>query len=642
MPLREFICPSGERISVADCLKEGNCKHLTGRCAPRTYLVTVGKDRIWNNKPSTTMLIAGTMQSFLKIKYDYAVDPDSRAFSVHGINTHAKLEASADEFSQLEVAFNDEQSLTTGIVDNIETENGYSILLDYKTSGSYKVSKALGYYMEEEETGEVYKSGKRIGQKKKVKVLKQSNDRIDRRDWELQLNNYFYEIKKRGQKLDKIKLFVMVRDGGTYIARSRGVERNIYYFDIPILPEETVTEYFETKRKALMQALDQDSWDLFCTPAENWEGLKCKNYCEVSEFCPLGQYLKAQVEEKQTEEEEMPIHGLSERRQFPRIIKIRLGEKVKKTKEDGKVIEYPKELDYFKIDVLSPDPIEKERITNQYHALYGEQPKRLRILLPVDDPLTFFPQWYDRYGSSSLLQCRGDGDTATCKKEFSEQLEVIDDTQKYLKVVCHGDGRNTINEGAECPYYKDHKCAKRAKLFFMLYELNSIGVCQLVMGSSHGIESINSEIAMLKGLLPRVSMIPLILERREELVETPDGKSSKHYICHISNEMNISELAIMARNKPNEVVELLWKQSGLALPEGKTDLDGDVDSPDDTTEATTDQLWILATESLAECVDADQLKAWAMKNKAYKDSLPKEEQDKLQTLYKTRQNLLKV
>jgi hypothetical protein len=632
-PLKDFICPNKERISVVDCLKEGECRNITGRCAPRTYLVTVGKDRIWKGKASTTQLLAGTMQAFLKIKHDYAVDPDSRAFSIHGTNAHAKLEASGDECSQLEVAFNDEKGLTTGIVDNIETENGYSILLDYKTSGSYKVAKALGYYMEEEETGEVYKSGKRIGQKKKIKVLKQSNDRIDRRDWELQLNNYFYEIKKRGQRLDKIKLFVMVRDGGTYIARSRGVERNIYYFDIPILPEEEVTEYFETKRKALMQALEQDSWDLFCTPAENWDGLKCKNYCEVAEFCPLGQYLKAQVEEKQTEEEEMPIHGLSEKRQFPRIIKIRLGEKVKKVKEDGKEIEYPKELDYFKIDVLTPDPDEKKRITDQFHGLYGEQPKRLRVLLPVDDPEIFFPQWYERYGSSSLLQCRGDGVEASCKKEFADKLEITDATAKYPKVKCNGE---------ECPYYKEHKCVKRAKLFFMLYELNSIGVCQLVTSSSHAIININSEVAMLKGLLPRVSMIPLILERREELVETPDGKASRHYICHISNEMNISELAIMARNKPNEVVEALWKQSGLALPEGKTDLDGDVEPPDDTTEATTDQLWLLATDSLTECVDADQLKAWAMKNKAYKDSLPKEEQDKLQVLYKTRQNLLKA
>jgi hypothetical protein len=572
------------------------------------------------------------MQAFLRITHDYAIDPDSRAFSFHGIGAHAKLEASGDEFSQLEVAFNDDLSDTTGIIDNIETENGYSILVDYKTSGSYKVAKALGYYMDEEETGEVYKSGKRQGQKRTIKVLKQSDERKDMRDWILQTNHYFYEIKKRGQKLDKIRLFVMVRDGGTYIARSRGVERNIYYFDIPILPEEEVSGYFEIKRLSLMKALEDDKWDLFCNPQENWEGLKCKRYCEVAEFCPLGQYLKAQVEEQQ--EDDMPIAGLSEKRQFPRIIKIRLGEMKTKIKEDGKEFTYPGELDYFKIDVLSPDPIEKERITAQFHALYGEQPRRLRILLPVDEPELFFPQWYERYGASSLLQCRGDGIEASCKKEFSDKLEIIDNTTKYPRVKCSGE---------ECPYYKEHKCVKRAKLFFMLYELNSIGVCQLVTSSSHAIVNINSAVDMLKGMLPRVSMIPLILERREELVETPDGKSSKHWILHLSNEMNISELAIMARNQPNEVVNILWKQSGLALPEAKDDLDTDVEMPeDDTTEPAIDQLWVLATESLEACNTKEQLAGWATKNKAYKDSLLKPEQEKLQALYKAKQETFKV
>ena len=167
--LKWFICPDNERIEVADCLKEGGCRMGT-RCATRSYLQLVRRERPWTGKPSTTQLIQGTMCAFLKITRDYATHPDSRAFMIHGTKGHGNLEGADGEYSFLEERFDGENTDITGIADVLEIELNYAILVDYKTSGSFKVAKALGFYVDEEGTGEFYKSGKRKGEEKTRKV----------------------------------------------------------------------------------------------------------------------------------------------------------------------------------------------------------------------------------------------------------------------------------------------------------------------------------------------------------------------------------------------------------------------------------------------------------------------------------------
>ena len=68
------------------------------------------------------------------------------------------------------------------------------------------------------------------------------------------------------------------------------------------------------------------------------------------------------------------IKGVSDQRRLPRLGKIRLG--VKATAKSGK--EYPVEKDYF---VVPPEVA----------AIYGEQPKELDVMLPVNDPEVCFP-----------------------------------------------------------------------------------------------------------------------------------------------------------------------------------------------------------------------------------------------------------
>jgi Recombination directionality factor-like len=539
MPLRYFICPDNLKIKVTDCLKEGGCRMGT-RCATRSYLQLIKSERPWTGRPSTTQLISGTMSAFLKLTKEYAISPDARAFMIHGTKGHNQLENSDDEYSLLEEKFNDEQTEITGIADVLEIENGKSVLCDYKTSGSFKVAKALGFYVDEEPTGEVFKSGKRKGEPKTRKVLKRSNEKMDRYEWELQLNKYRLEYEKRGFKPDHLKIMCIVRDGNTYIARSRGVFRNIYYFDIAILPDDEIINYFAQKKAALETALASGKWHEICTAKENWDGLKCENYCEVAEFCKYGKYLK-----REREVEDMAIKGLSEIRRLPRLGKIRLG--IKKSKQTDKgMVDYPAEVDYFIIDPATPSELENKAIIEDSVKLYGDKPKSLKIMFPVANPETYFPQFYKRYGSGTLLQCKGDGETAVCSgEEFTKDLEIIGKNEMGMpKAKC---------KGKECPYYIAKKCTEVGTLQVLLPDLKGAGVWQITTGSYNSIVNLNSCIEYITAMCGRAHMIPLTLERREQEI-SHNGKKTKHYILHINMDFKLSDLQKHALIDPTRML----------------------------------------------------------------------------------------
>jgi len=543
MPLKNFICPDHKEIMVADCLKEGGCR-MGERCASRSYLKLASSERLWTGKPSTTQLIQGTMCAFLKLVKNYSISPDQRAFMLHGTKAHSNLEASEDEYSLLEERFSDDETEETGIADFLETEKSITTLGDYKTSGSYKVAKALGFFVDDEPTGEFYKSGKRKGEEKTRKVLKRDENRVDRWEWELQLNKYRIEFEKRGFKVDKIKIQCCVRDGNTYIARSRGVFRNIYYFSIDRLDDTYVLDYFKHKRETLAKALEQGYWNEPCNAKENWDGIKCASYCEVAEFCPLGKYLK-----KEKEDEDMAIKNLTDIRRLPRLGKIRLG--IKKKTDKG--VEYPTEVDYFILDPETPSELENKKLVDVFHRLYGEQPKQINIMLPISDVNMVFPQFYKRYGKSTLLQCKGDGVEAVCSsQEFTEGLEVIGKTDMGLpKVKC---------AGPECPYQKEgnKQCSRVGTLQVLLPELPGSGVWQVTTGSFNSIVNINSCMDYVRAVAGRFHMIPLVLERREQLIQN-NGKARKHYVLHINLAISLVDLQKFANIDATKIM--------LELPE---------------------------------------------------------------------------
>jgi len=201
------------------------------------------------------------------------------------------------------------------------------------------------------------------------------------------------------------------------------------------------------------------------------------------------------------------ISGLSAIRRLPRLGKIRLGIKVQystKLIEGIKVPLYrPKEVDYF----VCPAEIQK---------VYGDEPKELNIMFPLNDPEALFPQCYKWYGSGAGLKCRGDGETA---------LRLNEDTKEMEERTC------------PCELLEEGKCKQVASLSFMMPGIKIGGVYQIDLSSYHSIVDINSGLdyamAMLGG---RIAMVPFILRRVPKETHA-EGKKQVHYTLQL--ELNI-------------------------------------------------------------------------------------------------------
>lgn len=274
--LTHFICPNRTKTSIKQCLEK--CP-FDERCAPLSFLKMCADERIWNGKPSVTQLLRGTREAYLKIEKDYAENPQDQVFKIIGSKGHLSLEKyGLDPEHPLEFEG------ITGIPDEIENEGDEYTMIDYKTSGSYKVAQVIG--MIAVETGEVGPRGKAI---KRYEIDSSS---VNWGDWQLQFNMYRIMIEaKIGITIKKIKAFLPVRDGNTSIAKSRGIDKNFYYVEVPFLEVDDVLKYFRKKRDALLEHLKIGTLPPPCTPEEAWNGNKCKGYCSVVEHCENCPYI---------------------------------------------------------------------------------------------------------------------------------------------------------------------------------------------------------------------------------------------------------------------------------------------------------------------------------------------------------------
>jgi hypothetical protein len=281
MPAVAFSCKRG-LIPFADCLRS-----CPDRCAlPRT-LRLMAEQRPWEGIPSTTQLLQGTRESFLKITCDYAINPDGRAFAVHGSRVHEKLDLRTGDDELGEERLYD--LICSGQFDNYSMEDG-GTLADSKTSGSYKVMKALGLRQVErpllDASGNtIYLvSGKNKGKPKTEKVTVSGGYR-DMLDWAIQLNDYRMKIEAVGFPVGRMVIEALVRDGGTYIAKSRGIDQNIYLIPINHISNRWIERYFAAKWGALRTALETGKMPKRCRTRETWNRRKCDGYCDVADKC---------------------------------------------------------------------------------------------------------------------------------------------------------------------------------------------------------------------------------------------------------------------------------------------------------------------------------------------------------------------
>lgn len=204
----------------------------------------------------------------------------------------------------------------------------------------------------------------------------------------------------------------------------------------------------------------------------------------------------------------MPIEGLSERKQLPRLGKIRLGIK----KLSAKKVEYPSATDYF----VCPPEIQ---------AIYGDKPQSLDILIPVEDEEIWCSQWYRQYSRTRGLVCKGDG--KTCRRMVDVDSGAI--AGRETKEVVWREG--VVCDGRECLDYKARACQEVMNLQIILPKVPGLGIYQIDTGSIHSIMNINNSATMIRAMVGRVAWVPLVLKLEPTTVNNPDDGKKKTVFC---------------------------------------------------------------------------------------------------------------
>lgn len=267
----------------------------------------------------------------------------------------------------------------------------------------------------------------------------------------------------------------------------------------------------------------------------------------------------------------MPIKGISDKKRMPRIGKIRLGVKETNSRSGNP---YPKAVDYF---VCKPDESTPEWAARAFHQVYGEKPRAIDIIIPIEDRDKFFPQFYRRYGSGTGLMCRGDG----------EQAEAVDQANpgQYMKIDC-------IPE--LCEWAAKKHCRPVGSLQFLLPKVPGLGVWQIDTSSYHSIVNLNGAIDFIRGITGnRIAWIPLKLVIKPKQVQVTDkGKTMKKtvFVMDLTHETVKLENILEASTKTAH--ELLLPGGGTPVrfdpdivPDVNLDERPDDLIPDDVIEA---------------------------------------------------------
>ncbi len=224
----------------------------------------------------------------------------------------------------------------------------------------------------------------------------------------------------------------------------------------------------------------------------------------------------------------MPIKDLSDAVRLPRLGKIHLGTR---HPEKG----YPMKADHFVFPKDHPD-------YDKLVEMFGQEPKQLKVLIPVEDEEAWASQYYKSYNQTYGLVCKGDGVTA---------MRMIDIKTRKLP-VSNAVGTVSLEEmpclGTDCPEYKEKKCKEVMNLRFILPEIPGLGVWQIDTGSKNSILNINSCAEIIKRAFGRISMIPLNLTFEPIQVNNPEtGKKQTVYTLNLRTDVTMAKLAEAAR-----------------------------------------------------------------------------------------------
>lgn len=224
------------------------------------------------------------------------------------------------------------------------------------------------------------------------------------------------------------------------------------------------------------------------------------------------------------------INGLSNRRRYPIIGKIRLGIRVL-----GKNGWNPVETPYFVVP-------------KEVQQAYGEKPVELDVMFPSNNPDLIFPQSLRWYGNSLGLKCIGN-------KKQAQRLN--ERTFKFEPREC------------PCDLLERGECSERAQLLVILPKISMAGLYQIDVGSSNSMIDINSYFDWMNTHIGRFAMIQLKL-RRVPRQMVHKGQPRTHYPLTLRFDDSPADVGELKKN--NEAI--LAKLASIEVQE-----------PDDTNPA---------------------------------------------------------
>lgn len=228
-----------------------------------------------------------------------------------------------------------------------------------------------------------------------------------------------------------------------------------------------------------------------------------------------------------------PINGLSDIRRLPRLGKIRLG-----IKKEGQKGPYPSPTNYF----VCPDEVK---------AVYGDQPKELKVMFPSDNLDLVAPQFMKCYSYSQGLICRGNG--KTCRRKVD--VDTGDFANKETRQWEMADG---LCGPADCPMVAQKQCRRVMSLLFILPDVPGLGVYQLDTSSFYSIVNINSQLAPDGFIRPftnsRIAFIPLILSVAPQEVTPPGVGRKTVHVLSVRADVKLADIIRISRQGPAQVL----------------------------------------------------------------------------------------
>lgn len=201
--------------------------------------------------------------------------------------------------------------------------------------------------------------------------------------------------------------------------------------------------------------------------------------------------------------------GYSENRRVPMLGRIRLGIKVKKVKDGGQEVEFPRETKHF----VCPQEVQD---------VYGPEPTELDVMFLSDKEEDVFPQSLVWFGKSKGLKCQGN----------MEEAERLDEaTGEWKPMKC------------PCPNYKSEsnpkgECTESGILKPILPKVSMGGTYFIKTGSYNSMVDVNSGLEYIRALIGRISMVPLKLRRVARDTHS-DGKKQVHYTLSLTLDANV-------------------------------------------------------------------------------------------------------